>query len=423
MADSLSILIVGASIAGPATAYWLTRAGLGASITIIEQYPEFRKGGQNINIRSTAVQVMRRAPGMEAAVNARRVPLDGFAMVNDRVEPLGTVNMSSNPEKQSLLSQFEIFRDDLSGILTDLTLNHPEITYIYNEQVAQMTYSGDSSAPVKVDFLNGHPSAFFDLVIACDGATSRTRAMGLACGLRGNIGPLNVWVAYLSIDEDLLKGTSTGISQGAVRGRNVTLVPDVVGKKVRSALICAYPTSDSTSIAAFHKANQSIESLKALVQETFEDMGGNLPRILEHMQAAPDFYAGEVVQVKAPMLHKDRFVMVGDAGYAPGFAGTGTILALTGAYVLAGELKRAHGDLLAGLRGYEERMRPIITKMQKLPPGGMSIFAPQTSWGLWFRNIIYMIATRSGLVGFLQNKLFSQSAGVDEFNLEDYNFV
>lgn len=115
--------------------------------------------------------------------------------------------------------------------------------------------------------------------------------------------------------------------------------------------------------------------------------------------------------------------MVGDAGYAPGFAGTGTTLALTGAYVLAGEISRHAGDLDAGLRGYEERLRPIIDKMQKLPPGGMGIFAPQTAWGLWFRNTLYSIVVRSGIADFAQKRLFSQSAGADEFSLEDYEFA
>jgi 2-polyprenyl-6-methoxyphenol hydroxylase-like FAD-dependent oxidoreductase len=241
--------------------------------------------------------------------------------------------------------------------------------------------------------------------------------------LRDYVHPLNVWVAYLSINEDLLEGSSIGLSQSAIKGRVITVVPDTVGKSVRSAMICAYPTNDTTSLSQFHKANKSIESLKELVQATFEDMPGKyVPRLLEHMRASPDFYAGEVVQVKVRSLYKDRFVMVGDAGYAPGFAGTGTTLALTGAYVLAGEISRSAGDLGAGLQNYEARMRPIIDKMQKLPPGGMGVFAPQTGWGLWFRNTVYSIVVKSGIADFAQKRLFSQSAGLDEFSLEDYSF-
>lgn len=40
-------LVVGASIAGPMTAYWLAKAGF--RITVIERFPNFRPGGQNID--------------------------------------------------------------------------------------------------------------------------------------------------------------------------------------------------------------------------------------------------------------------------------------------------------------------------------------------------------------------------------------
>jgi 2-polyprenyl-6-methoxyphenol hydroxylase-like FAD-dependent oxidoreductase len=38
------VLISGASLAGPATAFWLVRAGF--EVTIVEQAPEFRAGGK-----------------------------------------------------------------------------------------------------------------------------------------------------------------------------------------------------------------------------------------------------------------------------------------------------------------------------------------------------------------------------------------
>ena len=109
-------------------------------------------------------------------------------------------------------------------------------------------------------------------------------------------------------------------------------------------------------------------------------------RFLDAMMGSTDFYANEVVVVRTPSVYKGRFVMVGDAGYAPNFTGTGTTLALTGAYVLAGEIASHKGDLSAGLKGYEERMRPIIDDMQKVPPFVTTIMAPQTAWGIWLRK-------------------------------------
>ena len=46
------------------------------------------------------------------------------------------------------------------------------------------------------------------------------------------------------------------------------------------------------------------------------------------MLKAGDFYASDIVSVKVQSLHYGRFVLVGDAGYAPGVSDTGTSLAL-----------------------------------------------------------------------------------------------
>lgn len=66
--SNLKVLVVGASIAGPTAAYWLAKAG--ADVTVIERFPKLRTSGQNIDIRSCGVTVMRKMPGMEEAVRA-----------------------------------------------------------------------------------------------------------------------------------------------------------------------------------------------------------------------------------------------------------------------------------------------------------------------------------------------------------------
>lgn len=66
--SNLKVLVVGASIAGPTAAYWLAKAG--ADVTVIERFPSLRTSGQNIDIRSCGVTVMRKMAGMEEAVRA-----------------------------------------------------------------------------------------------------------------------------------------------------------------------------------------------------------------------------------------------------------------------------------------------------------------------------------------------------------------
>jgi 2-polyprenyl-6-methoxyphenol hydroxylase-like FAD-dependent oxidoreductase len=57
-------LICGAGIAGSATAYWLNRHGW--DTTVVERADRFRSGGQHIDIRGAAREVMRRM-GLENA--------------------------------------------------------------------------------------------------------------------------------------------------------------------------------------------------------------------------------------------------------------------------------------------------------------------------------------------------------------------
>lgn len=61
------VLVTGASIAGPALAYWLARYGM--DVTVVEKAPEFRDGGQTIDVRGAGRTVVQRM-GIEALIRA-----------------------------------------------------------------------------------------------------------------------------------------------------------------------------------------------------------------------------------------------------------------------------------------------------------------------------------------------------------------
>ena len=192
--SQLKVLVVGASIAGPAAAYWLAKAG--ANVTVIERFSKLRTNGQTIDIRTAGVTVMRKIPGMEAAVRANCLQMDGMSFVRDDGRPYGTIKATGNPHQQSLVSEYEIFRGDLSQILVDLTKQNKNVKYVFGEQVASMQQTEKDEGPITVEFANGLPTSKYDLVVACDGATSRTRAIGFGCGVRDHVNPTNCWTAY-----------------------------------------------------------------------------------------------------------------------------------------------------------------------------------------------------------------------------------
>ena len=70
------VLVSGASIAGPALAYWLHRHGF--EVTVVEKADAIRSGGYPIDIRGTALDVVRRMGVLpqlrEAHVDVRKSP-------------------------------------------------------------------------------------------------------------------------------------------------------------------------------------------------------------------------------------------------------------------------------------------------------------------------------------------------------------
>jgi len=171
--SQLKVLVVGASIAGPTAAYWFAKAR--ADVTVIERFPQLRTNGQNIDIRTAAVTIMRKMVGMEAAVQAKTMPLEGISFVRSNGRPYGTIKATGNPDQQSLVSEYEIFRGDLAQILFDLTKDNKNIKYVFGEQVTSMQQPNEKDdRPITVEFANGFLTSDYDLVVACDGATSRT---------------------------------------------------------------------------------------------------------------------------------------------------------------------------------------------------------------------------------------------------------
>ncbi|KAL4945610.1 hypothetical protein BDV06DRAFT_22185 [Aspergillus oleicola] len=441
--SGLRVLVVGASIAGPATAYWLARAG--AHVTVIERAKSLRTNGQAVDIRSVGVNAMRKIPGMEAAVRAKTVPIEGINFVGPSGHSYATIKRTGDPDQQSLVSEYEILRGNLSRVLFDLTRDEDRIKYVFGEQVALITPQevqrgvGDTMEsenseprPVTVKFENGNPTAEYDLVVACDGAHSKTRTLGLGseAGARKHIHSTNCWAAYFTLKNDLLVGTSNsnmGHAYSAPGGRWAAIGPAPNGGGNLAAFMRYSPASDEgeKAMAPFREASSNgTDALKEYISATYRGAGWKVDDIVNGMMDADDFHATEIIQVHLPRFHAGRnFALVGDAGYA-GAAGAGTSLALVGAYVLAGEIKRAGvghgGDLATALNAYSERMRPIVDDLQQTPPILSTVMAPQTAWGIRVRNAIFGFLSWSGVIGFAHRWLGGVFEKPGRVELPDY---
>ncbi|MET0426079.1 MAG: FAD-dependent monooxygenase [Actinoplanes sp.] len=383
------VLISGASVAGPALAYWLGRAGYQA--TVVERAPELRDGGQNIDIRGAAREVLRRME-LEDAVRAAGTGEQGTRIVDDRGRTRASFPASHN-DTGGATAELEILRGDLSRLLVEKSTTE----YVFGTTITGLDQDADG---VTVSFDQG-PDRRFDLVVLAEGMRSRTRA--LVFGEEPRIRFLGMYTSYFTIprragDSDWWEWFN------APGGRNVGLRPDNHGT-IRATL------SFLSEPRGFE--DRTPEEQKQLLRRVFRDAGGPAPRVLEALGDA-EVYFENLGQVRAPRWHDGRVVLLGDAAHcASPLSGMGTSLALVGAYVLAGELSRGDG----AAERYEQLMRPYVDQAQKLIPGGPRLANPKTRLGIKVLQTAMGVAARPAL-SRLGGKLFSPPA--DRIDLPDY---
>jgi 2-polyprenyl-6-methoxyphenol hydroxylase-like FAD-dependent oxidoreductase len=390
-----NILITGASIAGPALAFWLKRHGM--EVTVVERAPQFRDGGQNIDVRGAGRKVAQRM-GLEDAIRARTTGEEAVAFVDEE----GKVQAKFDAEQfggNGPTAELEILRGELARLLVDHS--REDADYIFGDRISALDDQGDA---VEVTLEKGGRRRF-DLVLIAEGINSATRALVFGGAVTRR--PLDLYTAYFTIPREENDG-KVARWFNAPGGRSVFLRPDNVGT-TRAALSLQQKPAGYEDL--------SPDEQKALLKERFADAGWETPRVLAALGAAKDFYFEAIGQVMMDSWSKGRVALVGDAAYcASPISGMGTSLALVGAYVLAGELAR-HEDHAEAFAAYERVMRPYVDQAQDVPKLGPRIAHPQTRAGIALQQMALDVATMP-VVKLLASKLLSPPA--DKIDLPDY---
>jgi 2-polyprenyl-6-methoxyphenol hydroxylase-like FAD-dependent oxidoreductase len=398
--ENRDILISGASITGPALAYWLRTRGFNP--TVVERAPAPRPGGQTVDLRGAGRIVVQRMGLME---RARELSLDqrGIAWVNDRGRV--TARMPADLHGgEGIVSEIEILRGDLGQLLYEAS--RPGTEYLFDDTITGLD---QDETGVTVTFEKSPPRRF-GLVIGADGLHSAVRALafGPESGCVRPIGAYTAWFtapAGLGLDLDgwfLMYNAPGGLVASARPGRRPGEVK--AGLSFRSAPI-GYDRRD-------------IGGQQELLARRFAAAGWETPRLLAAMRTAPDFFFDSMGQVHLDHWSAGRAALVGDAGYCPTpLTGLGTSLALVGGYVLAGELAAAGGDHRTAFTRYEQVMRAYVTRAQQLPPGGVSGFAPKSRAVIRLRDFNMALMTRWPMRLLLAGQ-FGKAGDID---LPDYD--
>lgn len=393
-----NILVTGASITGPAVAYWLARQG--NTVTVVERAPEFRDGGQTIDVRGAGRTVVQRM-GLEDAIRANCTGEDGIAFVNESNQIKAMIGVGAHGG-EGLIPELEILRGELSRLLIEHSRD--SVTYRFGDSITKIE---DDGSRVDVHFSAGGRETY-DLVIGAEGIGSHTR--NLVFGNRVKRRSLDLYTAYFTIP----RGSTDGRFMrwyNAPGGLNVCLRPDNLGT-TRALLSFQEPPRGHERL--------SLDEQKALLRKKFANAGWETPRILAALDDCPDLYIEAIGQVKMDSWSSGRVVLAGDAAYcASPISGMGTSLALCGAYVLAGELG-LHADHADAFAAYEKIMRPFVDQAQSVPKFAPRLASPHSRLGIAVGYAILNLASKPGIKTLL-SPLFSPKANA--ITLKDYGFA
>jgi 2-polyprenyl-6-methoxyphenol hydroxylase-like FAD-dependent oxidoreductase len=340
-----NVLISGASVAGPALAYWLGKHGIAA--TIVERAPAPRAGGQALDIRGAAIDVIDRM-GILNEVWTAKTGMRGMTVVDAEGTELFSTTEETLTGGRTDTFDVEIMRDDLAAMLYRLASETTE--FLFGDTITALVEDADG---VHVTFETAAPRTF-DLVIGADGLHSKVR--GLVFGEeKQHINHLGTYLSIFSIDNHL------GLRDWQTMYRTDTAMAMIYnaceGTVTRAMLGFQSPVIDFDF--------RDTIAQRALVAERFADGGWEVPKIVKAMWEAPDFYFDSMSQITMDRWSAGRVALVGDAGYCPSpLSGQGTSVALVGAYVLAGELAKAHYS--TAFAEYERIMRPFVELNQRL---------------------------------------------------------
>lgn len=355
------VLVTGGSIAGPAAAYWLER--IGYDVTVLERAPEPRRGGQNIDVRGQAREVLERM-GLFDAVRDAGTGEVGLRFVD---ESGGTVSeFGTDGEGDGPTAELEILRGDLAEILRDACGDR--VTWSYGDHVVDLA---ESPTGVTVT-LDGGATHEFDLVVVAEGPRSQTRDLVMTGDRAPVLDRLGMFCAWLTIprtadDDQWWRWLN------APGSRSVHLRPDNAGT-TRAMLNVM---TDETGLA-----DLAPDALRADLRERFADVGWETPRILAALDDADDLYVDDLTQVRCPTWSHGRVVLLGDAAWCvTPIGGFGTSLALIGAYVLAAQLQRSPSHVEA-FAAYDAWLRPLVDDVQDLPPGTPRLANPRSRLGV-----------------------------------------
>ena len=362
-------------------AFWLKAAGF--EPTLVERAPALRAGGFVIDFWGLGYDLAERM-GLANDIERVGYHMRELRIVDERGERVA--GFGTKVFRELTGGRFvTLGRSDLSRLLFEKIKGTTEV--IFGDEIVSLREGADC---VQVQFKHTSERSF-DLVIGADGLHSSVRNF------------------VFGAQDQFEKQLGYEVAAFEVRGYRPRDEDVYVIYSEPGRMLGRFALHDDRTLFLFIFADNvdplpamlDLSAQKAVLRTKFGDGKWECPRILDELDRTQDLYFDRVSQIKMETWSRGRVALVGDAAFCVSLmAGQGSALAMTAAYVLAGELAKAAGRHEEAFNNYEKRLRGYIIAKQKGAERFSAAFAPKTRWGLFLRNQVIKACAIPGLARF-----------------------
>jgi 2-polyprenyl-6-methoxyphenol hydroxylase-like FAD-dependent oxidoreductase len=363
------IVINGIGIAGPTLAFWLCKAG--HEVVLVEKASQLRSGGYIIDFWGLGYDIAERMGLIP------RIGELGYEVREVRfVDRQGHANGGFSVDVFHRLTNGRFTSLQRSGLAATIyEVLNGQVETIFGDSVTRVENEGHG---IRVCFDHAAPREA-DLVVGADGLHSSVRPLVFGDEVWSEVS-LGHHVAAFEVEGYRPRDELVYVSHG-VPGRQVS----------------RFSLRDDKTLFLFIFRDEYLPSgslpgeqdRKSALRNVFAGVGWECPEILSAMDNVSGIYFDRVSQIRMDHWTTGRAALIGDAAAAVSLlAGEGTGLAMTEAYVLAGELCACEGDHRLAFARYQERMMQFVKRKQESAAKFASYFVPKSTVGITFRNFV-----------------------------------